>query len=181
VGGHPITVALKGLAYMVSQLTHEIATAQAWKTFLVLSVAAGTMFILIATNRFGFVLFVAALFGWLTSMAVELVRANGVPTKRMGTVGALGFAFALGFSFPDYLAFAIPKAFAPYSVVISGFGFLGCMLYLMLCIGPLLAKLEERMGTKPRANAALLVWLWPIGIWFLQPRLRQVLRNLPAT
>lgn len=166
---------------MISHVTHEIATAQAWKVFLVLSVAAGTMFILIATNRFGFVLFVAALFGWLTSMAVELVKANGEPTRRTGAVGALGFVFALGFSFADYLAYAIPKAFAPYSIAMSGFGFLGCMLYLMLCIGPLLAKLEERMGAKPRANAALLVWLWPMGIWFLQPRLRQALRNLPAT
>lgn len=166
---------------MVSKLTHKIATAQAWKIFLILLVAAGTMFILIATNRFGFVLFVAALFGWLTSMGVELVKANGVPTRRMGTVGALGFAFALGFSYGDYLAFAIPKAFAPYLFAMFGFGFLGCMLYLMLCNGPLLAKLEERMGTKPRANAALLVWLWPVGIWFLQPRLRQALRNLPAT
>jgi hypothetical protein len=164
----------------VSNVTHAIATAHAWKVFAALLAAAGLMLNFLTTNRLGFVCFVVMLFGWLSSVAVELAKANGMLPRTQASVGALGIVSVLAFSFPDYLPLAVPNAVVAFYLPLSGFGLLVCMMYLLICIGSLLEKLEGMAGKKPRTNASLLVWMWPVGIWFLQPRLRQVLRKQSA-
>lgn len=158
-------------------MTHEIATADAWKVFSVLVVSAGLMVVLMPITRLGFVLSALAIFGWLCAIARELAKANGLNLRRVEYVGVLGFVCALAFAFPDYLGFVVPKALGAVSFALSALGLLGCMVYLALRVGPLLAKLEAKTGTKTEINASILVWIWPVGIWFLQPRLQQALRK----
>ncbi len=164
----------------ISNATHEIAIASAWKVFAALFAAASLMIILVPISRFGFVLFGAVLFGWLSSIAVELKKANGMSPGRVGGVGALGLICILAFAFPGYLAFVVPKTLAAFSLALSGLGVLGCMGYLAFAIDVLLTKLESQAEMKPKTNASLLLWLWPVGIWSLQPRLRQALRQRSA-
>ena len=169
----------------ISDFTYEIAVASAWKVFAALLAAAGLLIVSMSVsssvNRLGFILFGAMLFGWLSSIAVELKRANGLTPNGVGGLGALGLLCLLAFSFPDYMAFAVPKEFGTAYFTLSGVGVLVCMGYLALSIDRQLAKLESHARVKSKISAFLLLWMWPVGVWSLQPRLRQVLCKLPTT
>jgi hypothetical protein len=97
------------MAKRISYVTHEIATADAWMVFAALLVSAGLMVVLMPITRFGFVLSALAIFGWLSAIARELEKANGLNPRRVEFVGVIGFVCVLAFAFPDYLGFAVPK------------------------------------------------------------------------
>ena len=159
----------------ISRAVHEIATADAWKVFAALLVSAVLMVVLMPITRFGFVLAALFLFGWLSAIARELAKANGMSPRRVDFVGVLGFICALVFAFPYYLDFEVPKVMGVVFFVLPGLATLGCMCYLVLRVGPLLAMLESKTETRAEINGSVLAWIWPVGVWFLQPRLQRVL------
>ena len=155
--------------------THAIATAVAWKLFVVAVAVTGLMVGLMPITRFGFVLALIASFGWLFAMNVELEKANEIGTRRSKFASAVGLLLGLSFAFPEFLGVVIPREFGVLYFVFSGVGMLGCMLYLGYRVGPLLAKLEAKLGIESRISASVLLWFWLVGVWFLQPRLRKAL------
>ena len=146
-------------------MTYTIATLKAWKAFILLSASSILMIVLMPYGGLGFVVAAIGIFAWLVSIAVQLSKYNCQSTKRYFVVFGFGVCSSIIFVLAPPSLFIIG--------VVCGIGFLACMLYFISTIGAQLAKAEA--SKKLRTNGSLLVYAWPIGVWFLQPRLRKVL------
>lgn len=150
-------------------MTYIIATLKAWKLFLLLTSAVVLMFLLMQYGGLGFVVAGVTIFFWMFSMSVELAKINTMKTTKytvsflMGTIATVTFVLV---PFGSVIAGKVLASFI-------GLILLANMMYLMFAVGSLLAVAEK--NGKLNLNATWLVYAWPIGVWYLQPRLQKVL------
>jgi|GEM_PF-1398739 len=150
-------------------MKYNIATLDAWKAFALLCSVFLLMVLLIPFYGLGFVVAGLAVFAWLHSIAFELSKVNSVQSSKFTVFSLVGAAASV-------LLVIVPTGYLGAGIVlrcILGCALLGSMLFLMYAVGSLLARAEK--DSPPKINAAWLVYAWPIGVWYLQPRLKSVL------
>lgn len=157
----------------LSNMTIIIATMNSWKLFSILVLSAILMIALMPFYGIGFFVGAAAIFGWLYSISSELAKKNGKSVTRSKLLSLVGITSTVIFILSPHLKklgvnTPLELIIAPVGIVL-----LGSMMYLMTDISSLLTDAERE--AKQKVNAFVLVWLWPVGVWFLQPRLQRVL------
>lgn len=149
-------------------MTHIIATMKAWQIFLILCTTAALMVYLISYYGLGMLIAMIVIHTWLYSMTIELAKHLEKNTSRYKRIYYFCIAASIATTGPLY--------FLPFgSILVPIFMLIlfGCIVFLMFEVGELLGHAEHEQPSK--INGAILVYAWPIGVWFLQPRLRSVL------
>ncbi len=81
--------------------------------------------------------------------------------------------------FPVCVTTVIPSPALP--VLIIPFGLFGmfCMFYALLFVSKNLAMAERKqeVGFYEFAGPFFLIWFYPIGVWFIQPRVNRIFQN----
>ncbi|QDF76650.1 MULTISPECIES: hypothetical protein [Shewanella] len=154
---------------------HTLATLDSWKVFLLLVVSSILMVVLMPFKGLGFLIAAVVIFTWLYSINSELSRATGKSQVKPKVLSTLGLFSVCVFMVAPYLAAFFKEIPFQFIILPIGIVFLVTMLRLMTDAGTLLKEAENL--EKPKVSASFLIWLWPLGVWFLQPRLQKVLAS----
>jgi hypothetical protein len=148
---------------------NKILEMAAWELFTILMIAmiAGSVIPTIGTIIFGI-----ALIGWLYLLGMATNQL--IPfTMRFSN---LFFIFRLSFSFVYIVIMSlffnhdIPKPAAPFHTVATVFLF-SCLWTCAKTI--VIAETQKIHGFDRYIGTFFLLWFFPIGIWFVQPRLNR--------
>jgi predicted membrane channel-forming protein YqfA (hemolysin III family) len=148
-----------------------IATLDAWKLFVLLTISAILMILLMPYGGLGFIVMGLSLFTWLFCITHELAKTNSIDTSNYIFASVAGGSSSILFVLAGHLLEKLQLAVGAIIALV----FLSCLVYLMVSVGLLLAKAEKTLPAK--INVGLLVYLWPVEVWYLQPRLQNVLRK----
>jgi len=153
--------------------------AKAWQLFLVL---IGAAFGVHAVPLFGLstVLVMACWFAWLWAIASEANRRLDLSLRKSTRWMGIGLAYAWVYicaalmllPFLDDAADTIPGWIVPLHLL----GMLG-IFYAMAFAAKRLVTLERRQPVTffDYSGPFFLFWFFPIGVWFIQPRVNKLL------
>lgn len=123
---------------------------------------------------FGYTLFSFILLGWLLSVGLSL--QNKVPTELMGSIHYFKFNIFYGFIFlfimdffkVEQTIFLIP--FQIYGV----YSFFYSLYFISRSL--VIAEEQKKVRADRYLGTLILFWFAPIGIWFLNPRIKNCLK-----
>ena len=153
-------------------MSSVIARMEAWKVFVFLSLSSILMFFLIPYGGIGFVVFYLTFMYWPYSISSEIPKLEGKPQRKQK------FAYILG-CLLSVLYILVPQA----KVVLGdtmfyilgslvGISLLVCMFAGIYIASQYIKRAEQ--SNVPKRDPFILIWLWPIGVWSVQPRLQKV-------
>jgi len=148
-----------------------IALLPTWIIFLIM-----VLFLIMSSQLpFGYTLFSFILLGWLLSIGLSL--QNKVPTELMGSVTFFKINIFYGFIF----LFVIDFFKAEQTILLIPFQLYGVysFFYSLYFVSRSLVIAEEQK--KVRVDRYLgtlfLFWFAPIGMWFLNPRIKNCMKR----
>jgi len=149
-------------------VTFKIATLSAWKVFSLLVLITSLMIILMPFNGLGFLIAALGMFGWLYSISYELCLKASQAPKRIKRITVMGLVSSILFILVPLIVF--PKYVTALLVFGVGAAFMYSMLYLIFKSSRLLQSIDPTIK-----YSFILIWAWPVGVWFLQPKLQKLL------
>jgi len=149
-------------------VTFKIATLSAWKVFSLLVLITSLMIILMPFNGLGFLIAAFGMFGWLYSISYELCLKASQAPKRIKRITVMGLVSSILFILVPLIVF--PKYVTALLVFGVGAAFMYSMLYLIFKSSRLLQSIDPTIK-----YSFILIWAWPVGVWFLQPKLQKLL------
>ena len=166
--------------------------AKAWQLFVVIlgglylpSFLGGVLRIHVppAMGIFTTIIYIGCLAGWLWTLGTELNKR--VPAEirmdprylRPGLIYAFGI-FTLSSTIRGLFGFEVWKTVSPLFTLLQIFAVV-CILYAMYFVAKNLAMVEKQEEVKlyDYAGLMLLLYLFPIGVWIIQPRINEMFKN----
>jgi len=147
-----------------------IALLPTWIIFLIM------VFFLIMSSQvpFGYTLFSFVLLGWLLSVGLSL--QNKVPTELMGSVTFFQANISYGFIFLFIIDFFAVEQ-SPFLIPFQLYGVYSFFYSLYFVSRSLVIAEEQKKVRGDRYLGTLfLFWFAPIGIWFLNPRIKSCIK-----
>jgi len=155
-------------------MSHKLSTLDAWKIISMLTIT-GIIMVTVEYYGIGFIVSSLIVFAWLYSLNIELSKTHKIKYKHVNIVSAIGIIASIAFVYLPIILYLLKVEYNALIILPFGIALLYCLYYLVNNISILLANLEN--GKEYKFKAAILIWAWPIGLWFLQPRIQSVLSN----
>ena len=166
--GKPLSLSVRPRREIMSSLI----VLPSWLLFIVLT---GTLF----GSKYlpfdiGYILAVTIIFGWILLLGISLskrCKAPAVPLIRLKL--AIGYAWAYAIAGWLYFMYSMPGYIIPFHILA-----MFCVFYSFLFIAKSLVQAEKENGVENKCKfcVVLMVWFFPIGVWFLQPRVKRAMR-----
>jgi len=130
------------------------------------------------------ILFCAVLYGWLWSIAIGLQTAIPENIRLNIKRFKIFFLFPIVYFFV-FILFAI-SMFGPnmnpsiFAVIIPLHVFaMFCMFYNLYFVAKTIktAELQKKVSFGDFAGEFFLIWFYPVGIWFVQPKINEIAKN----
>lgn len=161
--------------------------AKSWQIFLVLmgSMFGAQLLLPLVSNPeigilIGTLILMAVYMGWLLSIAVIANRKLGSPHKRSTKWMFIGLAYATTYLIGSLLL--LPGSMetgrgAPGFVLPLHLLAMAAIFYALLFTAKSLVMVERNQATNffEYSGPFFLLWFFPIGVWFVQPRVNQLL------
>jgi len=154
-------------------MTKTIASLPAWVAFGFLVIP----FVIGSSLFYGTILAIAAYFIWIYSLGVEayhsLPEGMAMPIKKfkLAVIYFAGYGTIASISFTTIMPYAIPfHIFAMF-----------CILYSFYYVAKAIRTIELNRIAKFEDWFAVFfgMWFFPIGVWFIQRKIRRIIATPP--
>jgi len=115
-----------------------------------------------------------SIFGWIWSVVNVLYRK--LPTKETFNIWKFRIIFLMTISILIWILWKVENNLIKNNVLLLTLGvftYLGFMIYLVLTTAKTIksVELQKEVSIQDSFLDAILIWLFPIGIWIIQPRI----------
>lgn len=153
------------------EVMSSIVILPSWVLFIVLT---GTVF----SSKYlpfdiAYVLTVAVILGWVYLLGSSLSKCcKKVPIPLVRLKIALGYAAGYAITGALYFVYSMPSYVAPFHMLA-----MFSIFYSFYFVAKSLLQAEREKGGSGKGTfvIVIMVWFFPIGVWFLQPRVKRVL------
>lgn len=115
-----------------------------------------------------------SIFGWIWSVVNVLYRK--LPTKETFNIWKFRIIFLMTISILIWILWKVENNLIKNNVlllILGVFTYLGFMIYLVLTTAKTIksVELQKEVSTQDSFLDAILIWIFPLGIWIIQPRI----------
>lgn len=115
-----------------------------------------------------------SIFGWIWS--VVNVLYHQLPTKETFNIWKFRIIFLMTISILIWILWKVENNLIKNNVlllILGAFTYLGFMIYLILTTAKTLksVELQKEVSIQDSFLDAILIWIFPLGIWIIQPRI----------
>ena len=115
-----------------------------------------------------------SIFGWIWSVVNVLYRK--LPTKETFNIWKFRIIFLMTISILIWILWKVENNLIKNNVlllILGVFTYLGFMIYLVLTTAKTIksVELQKEVSIQDSFLDAILIWIFPLGIWIIQPRI----------
>ena len=115
-----------------------------------------------------------SIFGWIWSVVNVLYRK--LPTKETFNIWKFRIIFLMTISILIWILWIVENNLIKNNIlllILGVFTYLGFMIYLVLTTAKTIksVELQKEVSIQDSFLDAILIWIFPLGIWIIQPRI----------